>query len=54
MVVCLRQYADLHMTELMPLPLTISCYSKSKLDLLFWYWLTRVVLDKIQRATKWW
>jgi len=46
MVVCLERGADLHMAQLMPLPLTISCSSKSTLVLPFWYWLTRVVLDK--------
>ena len=44
---------DLHMGQLMPLPLTVSCSSKSKLVLPFWYRLTRVVLDKGQRAVKW-
>ena len=28
MVVCLERGADLHMTQLMPLPLTVSCFSK--------------------------
>ena len=28
MVVCLERDADLHMAQLMPLPLTISCFSK--------------------------
>ena len=28
MVVCLQQGADLHMAQLMPLPLTVSCSSK--------------------------
>jgi len=28
MVVCLERGADLHMTQLMPLPLTVSCLSK--------------------------
>jgi len=28
MVVCLEQGADLHMTQLMPLPLTVSCFTK--------------------------
>ena len=27
-VICLEQGADLHMAELMPLPLTVSCFSK--------------------------
>jgi len=46
MVICLGQDADLHMTQLMPLPLTVSCSSKSRLVLSFWYRLTRVVPDK--------
>jgi len=28
MAICLGQGADLHMAQLMPLPLTISCFSK--------------------------
>ena len=36
----------MHMAKLMPLPLTISCYSKSRLVLPFWYQLTQVVSDK--------
>ena len=28
MVICLQRGADLHMTQLMPLPLTVSCFSK--------------------------
>jgi len=27
-VVCLERGADLHMAQLMPLPLTVSCFSK--------------------------
>jgi len=38
MVICLAQ--------LMPLQLTISCSSKSRLVLPFWYQLTQVVRDK--------
>jgi len=45
--------ADLHMAQLMPLPLTVSCSSKSRLDLPFWYLLTRVVPSPGQRAIKW-
>jgi len=33
MVICLDQGADLHMAQLMPLPLTVSCFSKSRLVL---------------------
>ena len=28
MVICLEYGADLHMAKLMPLPLTVSCFSK--------------------------
>jgi len=30
-VICLERDADLHMAQLMPLPLTVSCFSKSRL-----------------------
>jgi len=38
----------------LPLPLTISCSSKSRLVLPFWHWLTRVVPDekKLQKSRK--
>jgi len=29
MVICLEQSADLHIAQLMPLPFTVSCSSKS-------------------------
>ena len=31
MVICLEQGADLHTAQLMPLPLTVSCFSKIQL-----------------------
>jgi len=31
MVICLERGADLHMAQLMPLPLTVSCFSKIKI-----------------------
>ena len=43
LVMCLERGADLHMTQLMPLPLASV---KFRLVLPFWYWLTRVVPDK--------
>ena len=46
MVICLERGADLHMAQLMPLPLSVSSFSKIQLVLPFWYRLTRVVLDK--------
>ena len=34
-VVCLEQGADMHMTQLMPLPLTVSCFSKIQIGFTF-------------------
>ena len=31
MVICLGQGADLHMAQLMPLPLTVFCFSKIRI-----------------------
>ena len=45
-VVCLERGADLHMAQLMPLPLTVSCSSKIQVGLPFWHRLTQVVLEK--------
>jgi len=42
-VICQERGADLHMTQLMPLPLTVSFFSKILIGFPFWYWLTRVV-----------
>ena len=52
MVMCLGQGTDLYLAQLMPVPLTISCSSKSRLVLPFWCLLTRVVSDKIQEGHK--
>ena len=46
MVICLEQGADLHMAQLIPLPLTVSCFSKIQIGLPFWYRLTWVVPEK--------
>ena len=46
MVICLERGADLHMAQLMPLPITVSCFSKIRFGFAFWYRLTRVVPDK--------
>ena len=49
MVICLQQGADLHMAQLMQLPLTVSCFSKVQIGLrptLIWYRPTRVVPEK--------
>ena len=48
MVICLEQGAGLIMAQLMPLPLTVSCFSKIQIGMVlpFWHRLTRVVLEK--------
>jgi len=48
----LERGTGLHMAQLMQLPLTISCSSKSRLVLPFWYRLTQVVLHTVQEAIK--
>ena len=35
MVICLEQGADLHLARLMPLPLTVSCFSKIQIGFTF-------------------
>jgi len=34
-VICLERVADLHMAQLMPLPLTVSCFSKIQIGFTF-------------------
>ena len=46
MVIYLERGADLLQAQLMPLPLTVSCFSKIQIGLPFWYRLTRVVPEK--------
>ena len=46
MVICLERGADLHIAQLMPLPLTVFCSSKIQIGLPFWYRLTWVDPDK--------
>jgi len=43
MVICLERGADLHMAQLMPLPLTVTCFNKIQIG---FTWLTWVVPDK--------
>ena len=54
MVICLERGADLHMAQLMPLPLTVSCFSKIQIGFTFLYSLTRVMSEiravKLARA----
>ena len=35
MVICLEQGANLHMAQLMPLPLTVSCFGKIQIGFTF-------------------
>jgi len=35
MVICLEQGSDLHKAQLMPLPLTVSCFSKIQIGFIF-------------------
>ena len=35
MAICLERGADLHTAQLMPLPLTVSCFSKIQIDFTF-------------------
>jgi len=35
MVICLERGADLHVAQLMPLPLTLSCFSKTQIGFTF-------------------
>ena len=46
MVICLERGTNLHMAQLTPLLLTVSCFSKIEIGLPFWYRLTWVVPDK--------
>ena len=45
-VICLEQGADLHIAQLMPLPLAVSCFSKIQIVLFLFYRLTWVVPEK--------
>ena len=42
MVICLERGADLHMAQLMPLPLAVSCFSKIQIGFTSFYHLTGV------------
>ena len=46
MVICLERGADLHMAQLMPLPLTVSCFSEIQIGFTFLVLAHRVVPDK--------
>ena len=52
MVICLERGADLHMAQLMPLPLTVSCFS-SKIQIGFTFLVPAHLGSPGQRAAKW-
>jgi len=50
-VICLERGADLHMAQLMPLPLTVSCCSKIQIG--FTFLIPAHLGSPGQRAVKW-
>jgi len=50
-VICLEQGADLHMAQLMPLPLTVSCFCKIQIG--FTFLVPAYPGSPGQRAVKW-
>jgi len=50
-VICLERGADLHMAQLMPRPLTVSCFSKSQIG--FTFLVPAHLGSPEQRAIKW-
>ena len=51
MVICLERGADLHMAQLMPLPLTVSCFSKIQIG--FTFLVPAHLGSSGKRAVKW-
>jgi len=51
MVICLERSADLHMAQLMPLPLTVSCFSEMQIG--FTFLVPAHPGNPGQRAVKW-
>jgi len=51
MVICLERGADLHMAQLMPLPLTASCFSKMQIG--FTFLVPAHPGSPVKRAVKW-
>jgi len=45
-VICLERGPDLHISQLIPLQPTVSCFSKIQIGLPLWYLLTQVVQDR--------
>jgi len=51
MVICLELGADLHMAQMMPLPLTVSCFSKIQIG--FTFLVPTHLGSHRKKATKW-
>ena len=51
MVICLERGADLHVAQRMPLPLTVSCFSKIQIG--FTFLVPAHLGSPGQRAVKW-
>ena len=51
MVICLERVADLRMVQLMPLPLTVSCFSKIEIG--FTFLVPAYLGSHRKRAVKW-
>jgi len=51
LVICLEQDADLHMAQLLPLPLTVSCFSKIQIG--FTFLVPAHLCSPRKRAVKW-
>ena len=51
MVICLEQGADLHMAQLMLLPLSVSCFSKIQIG--FTFLVSADPDSPVQKADKW-
>ena len=51
MLVCLERVAELHMSQLMPLPLTVSCFSKIQIG--FTFLVPAYLGSPGKRAVKW-
>jgi len=50
-VICLEQSADLHVAQLMPLPLTVSCFCKIQIG--FTFLVLAYLGSPRKRAVKW-
>jgi len=52
-VICLQRGADLHTAQLMPLPLTVSCFSKIQIGITITFLVPAHLGRPGQRAIKW-